>query len=239
MQLIPSFDWSENAKKVREFVYVYWGENSHPPGMLDIHQATGLGRRDIQNALYELQMGGMCTLDLESPHLSMLRFLPYAAYPTVVKGFIGDRFLGYIGCAMESVAFSKMPAYQDQEVRIESYCTCCLTPVTVKSKNGESTEWPDGLLVHVGLTPHEWNRVNHNPMCDTMNFVIDADHADRYERMTSRRGVLFSKEQAHALVKGVADNRQWDYEWVQGTGDPSGTLAAIKMIGVDVSNWEE
>jgi len=25
-------------------------------------------------------------------------------------------------------------------------------------------------------------------MCDSMNFVIDADHADRYERMTATRG---------------------------------------------------
>lgn len=238
MQLIPSFDWSDNAKKVREYVYKYWGEHSYPPSTLDINRALGLERRQIHDALYELQLGGMCVVDLESPHLSLLRFLPYSSYPTVVKGFIGDRFLGYIGCAMESIAFSKMPAYSGEEVRLESYCSCCLTPLTVKSKNGEATEWPDGLLVHVGLTPLEWNRLNHNPMCDTMNFVLNEGHADKYERMTSRRGVVFNRDQAHGLVKGVADSRQWDYEWVQGTGNPDGTLAAIKGLGVNVGNWE-
>ena len=42
MQLIPSFDWSDNAKKVREYVYKYWGEHSYPPSTLAINRASSM-----------------------------------------------------------------------------------------------------------------------------------------------------------------------------------------------------
>ncbi|MCH7552814.1 MAG: hypothetical protein IIC82_02300 [Chloroflexi bacterium] len=238
MQHVPPFEWREESLKVRQFVYEYWCERAYGPNLLDISQATALPRRQVLDALYQLQMGGMCVLDLNSPNLTLLRFLPFSSYPTCVKAFIGDRFLGYVGCAMESVGFSKMPPYAGQEVRLESYCPCCLKPITVISKDGAMlSHEPESLLVHVGLSPWDWNRVDHNAMCDSMNYVINAEHAETYERMVSRRGVLFTMEQAHGLVAGVANNRMWDYHWPAGSGEPAGIIDGIRALGVDVSPW--
>ena len=44
-------------------------------------------------------------------------------------------------------------------------------------------------------------------MCDSMNFVIDADHADRYERMTATRGIRATLDQAREFVRGTAQQR--------------------------------
>ncbi|MEE9286109.1 MAG: organomercurial lyase [Dehalococcoidia bacterium] len=238
MKQVPPFEWSQEALKLRQFVYEFWCERAYGPNMLDMSRSVGLTRRQILDALYELQMGGLCVLDLNSPNLNLLRFLPFSSYPTGVKVFIGDRFLGFVGCAMESVAFSKMPPYAGKEVRIESYCPCCLTPVTVTSKDGKMRAWePESLLIHVGLTPWEWNKLDHNPMCDSMNYVLNADHAGQYEQMVSRRGVAFTMKQAEGLVKGVADNRMIDYNWPFTPGDPARIIEGIKALGVDVSPW--
>ncbi|MCH8190118.1 MAG: hypothetical protein IIC80_02050 [Chloroflexi bacterium] len=240
MKQVPPFEWREDSLKLRQFVYEFWCERSYGPNMRDMHEGVALSRRQILDALYELQMGGMCVLDLNSPHQSMHRFLPFSGYPTPVKAFIGDRFLGYIGCAMETVAFSKMPPFEGQEVRIESYCACCLAPVTVTSKDGKTlSQQPGTVLIHVGLNPWDWNKISHNPMCDSMNYVIDAGHARKYEGMVSSKGVVFTMTQAEGLVKGVADNRMWDYNWPTGSGDPGQVIESIRSLGVDVSPWEQ
>ena len=50
-------------------------------------------------------------------------------------------------------------------------------------------------------------------MCDSMNFVIDADHADRVERQICRRGVLLDLDQTTEFVTYTATQRMHDYHW--------------------------
>ena len=47
-----------------------------------------------------------------------------------MKLYIHGQFNSYLGCAMEAMAASKMPPFKGIEVRIESYCACCLAPVS-------------------------------------------------------------------------------------------------------------
>ena len=57
--------------------------------------------------------------------------------------------------------------------------------------------------------------------------------------MVSSKGVVFTMTQAEGLVKGVADNRMWDYNWPTGSGDPGQIIEGIRALGVDVSPWEQ
>ena len=70
-----------------------------------------------------------------------------------------------------------------------------------------------------------------------MNFVLDAAHAERFERMTSRRGVLLTIEQTALFVKATGDARMWEYDWAPATIDPKAVIFGMKQLGVDVSSW--
>ena len=71
-----------------------------------------------------------------------------------------------------------------------------------------------------------------------MNFVLDADHAERFERITSRRGVLLTIEQTALFVKATGDERMWDYDWAPATIDPKAVIFGMKQLGVDVSSLD-
>ena len=74
-------------------------------------------------------------------------------------------------------------------------------------------------------------------MCDSMNFVIDADHADRYERVTATRGIRATLDQAREFVRGTAQQRMHNYHWPPGRMDPAGIIDGLQRLGVDVSPW--
>ena len=71
-----------------------------------------------------------------------------------------------------------------------------------------------------------------------MNFVIDAEHAERFEKQSSRRGVLVDLEQAKGFVKFTADQRMWDYHWPGQTMMPDLVIKTFKRLGCDTSAWD-
>src|SRR5690606_34874672 len=114
-----------------------------------------------------------------------------------------------------SVAFSRTPNMNNRDVTIESYCACCLAPVSLTWNNGEllrSTP-SEPPLIHVSKHPNDWAIPSVWTMCDSMNFVLDEEHARRYEAQQSRRGVLFTLEQAKPFVAVAGDHRHWEYDW--------------------------
>ena len=236
-QNVPAFKWSENALKVREFLYAYWCEHGRGPNLRTANEATGLARGALIEAYKELGFGEI-VFNQTSQYFSMLKCPPFSSYPTCVEVWIDGIFHSFAGCALESVALSRMPPLAGKDVRLESHCACCLAPITLQFRNGEmiSSSVPS-VRIHLSKAPIEWGIPDVAPMCDSMNYVLDADHADTYERMISRRGVLLDIEQARTMVKGVADNRMWDYHWYPGPMQPATILEHIRGLGVDVTNW--
>ena len=96
---------------------------------------------------------------------------------------------------------------------------------------------PDGVLVHISTSPWDWNNDDIVHQCDSMNYVLGADHAERYERIVSRRGVLLTIDQTAMFVKATGDSRMHDYDWAPATLDPKAVIFGMKQLGVDVSAW--
>jgi hypothetical protein len=238
-QDVPPFEFSEDALKVRQCVYEHWCEHGVGPNLRDVHEATGLSRRAIVQAYKELQLGVACVVDQDSQNCNLIKFQPFSSFPSQVKAFVDGRFHSYIGCAMESMAVSRMPPFAGKEVRQEGWCACCFAPISFTSKDGEITERsPDEFFIHISRSPWDWGNVDITAMCDSMNFVLDAEHADRYERHVSRRGVLITTEQAQLFVTSTADNRMWDYHWPPVQMNPKWIHRGIKALGVDTTNWD-
>ncbi len=235
-QNVPVFEFSDAAKQLRQFVYQHWCEHGRGPNLRAVHEGTGLDRRQIVQGYKELQLGIICVVDQDSVNCNLLKFQPFSSFPSQVEVWIDDVFHSYAGCALESVAISKMPPFQGKDLTLKSYCACCLAPVELAAREGVVTP-SDAALVHISTTPWDWNNDDIVHQCDSMNFVRDAAHADRFERMTSRRGVLLSIEQTALFVKATGDERMWQYDWAPATIDPRAVIFGMKQLGVDVSSW--
>jgi hypothetical protein len=239
-QNVSEFEFTEHALRVRAYLFEFWCAHGRGPTLREVHEATGLDRRTITSAYKELQLGIVATVQEDTQNCNLLKLPPFSSFPTQVRAYIDDRFHSFVGCASEAVAFSHMPPFRDKLVRLESHCACCLAPVTLVSRNFElqSVE-PAGVLMHISLHPFDWNTTDMVRMCDSMNYVLDEQHAQRYERQTSTRGVLVNLDQAKMFVQGVANERMWNHDWKPGTLNPKAVLKGFKMMGVDTSPWDD
>ncbi len=239
-QNVPEFRFTEQALKLRQYVYEHWCARGHGPNLRAAHEATGLSREEILEAYAQLDMGIMCIVDQETQNFNLLKAPPFSSYPSQAEVHVDGRFHCYAGCAMESLAICMMPPFAGKELRIEGYCACCLAPVQVVTRDGETLSYaPESLRIHVSLSPRAWNRTNIVSMCDAMNFAIDAEHAERYEKKIGRRGVLFNMEQARRFITGTGKARMWQYERPPDYIRPQRIIDGIRALGVDVSGWGE
>jgi hypothetical protein len=239
-QNVPEFQFSDDALKLRQLVYEHWCAHGHGPNLRAAHENTGLPRERILEAYKELDLGIMCVVDQDTQNFNLLKAPPFSSYPSQAEVWVDGRFHCYAGCAMESLAICMMPPFAGRELRIESYCACCLAPVTVLTKDGETLSYgPDSLRVHVSLSPRDWNKSNIVAMCDAMNFVLSPEHAERYEQRIVRRGVLFDMVQARRFITGTGKARMWQYDRVPDYMRPDRIIEGIRALGVDVSGWGE
>lgn len=237
-QNVPTFQLTDKALKVRKFLYDYWCATGHGPNLRDVHEATGLTRLQILMAYRELDLGNVLNFDKQTQSAINLKCPPFSASPSHVKIFVDRRFLAYSGCALESLAASKLPPLAANNVQLESYCPCCMKPISVPVRNGVVLEAsPASALVHISSSPWDWDVTDFLQQCDSMTYAIDADHADRYEHQISRRGVLLTLEQACHMIADIGSKRMWDYNWHHPPTKPEDTIASIKALGVDVSSW--
>ncbi|MCU1428341.1 MAG: hypothetical protein JWL83_2341 [Actinomycetia bacterium] len=238
-QNVPTFEFTEDALRLRAFVFEFWCENGRGPTLREAHEELGLDRHQIIGAYKQLQLGIVVVVDEDSQNCNLVKAPPFSSFPSQVRAYVDDEFHSFAGCASEAVAFSNMPPFKDKTVRIESHCACCLEPVTLVSRNFElQSVSPEGVMLHISLSPWDWNNVDMRNMCDSMNFVYDAEHAERYERQTSKRGVLVNLDQAKMFVSNVAKERMWNFHWAPGTLNPKAVIKGFQMMGVDVSPWK-
>lgn len=237
-QNVPAFEWTDEALRLRHFMFEFWALQRRPPNLRDCHEGTGLDRRQIIQAYKELQLGIVVVIDADTQNCNLLKAPPFSAFPSQVAMFLDGSFHSWIGCAHEAVAVSNTPYFRDKDVRLESYCSCCLEPITLVSRNYRmlSTQ-PADPLIHVSLQPWDWVNRDMTLMCDATNFVIDRDHADRYERQIARRGIVFTIDQVAEYVAFVANARIHDYHWAPLSMDPSFIIERLTALGIDLSPW--
>lgn len=237
-QNVPPFRFGDDALRVRQFVYDHWCSVGRAPNLRELHEATTLPRGRLVEVLRELDLGLIVTIQQDTQNVAILKAQPFSSYPSQVAVHLDGRFHCWAGCAMESIAISKMPPFAGRTLALESSCACCLAPVALTVRDGEVlSATPSAPLIHVSTSPREWNATDIVCMCDSMNFVLDAEHALAYERQIARRGVLFTLEQARRFVAGTGENRMHRYDWEPVSLVPSRVIGGIKALGVDVSNW--
>ncbi|HEX4531109.1 MAG TPA: organomercurial lyase [Acidimicrobiia bacterium] len=238
-QYVPrNMEWSARALQVRQFVFDYWAAQGRGPNLRQVHEGTQLARRDIVQAYKELQTGIVMVVDQDSPNCDILKIPPYSAFPSQVEMYVDEEFHSFIGCAHEAVAVSNMPHFKGKEVRLESYCACCLAPITFWSKEFTITRCePADPLVHVASPVWDWVHDDMKAMCDNVNLVFDREHGERFEHQIGRRGVYFTLDQVRRYVEPAVGIRGWDYHWPSQSMDPERLVGVMHDLGIDLSPW--
>lgn len=238
-QNVPPIEWTDDALRLRQFMFDFWFEQRRPPSLRDCHLGTGLDRRAIHQAYKLLDLGLNVTLDLRTQNACLLKAPPFSAMPTQTAMYDDAGFHSYIGCPHEALGASNSPQVRGKTLRFEMFCACCLEPITVVMRDMEILErsHPEPLI-HVSESPWDWNTIDMVSMCDATNIVIDREHGERYERMQSRRAVTMTLEQAREYIRWVAESRLWDYHWPSLSMDPAGIFGRLEAVGVDVSPWQ-
>jgi hypothetical protein len=239
-QNVPPFEWTDEALRLRQFLFDFWFEHRRPPTLRDAHESLGLDRRTLTQAYKALDLGLVVTVDQRAQNCNLIKAPPFASIQTNVSMFVDDEFHSFIGCAHEALGASNAPQVRGKRLRFESYCVCCLERIVIELEDFQIlSRSPDGVLIHVTESPWDWCNLDMLSMCDATNFVIDRDHADRYERIVSRRGVLMTLEQARSYISFVAEQRLWDYHWAPLSMNPQAILERLLELGVDVTNWKD
>ncbi|HEV8298019.1 MAG TPA: organomercurial lyase [Acidimicrobiales bacterium] len=237
-QYVPGFTFTDESLQLRKFIFDFWADTGRAPNLRQMHEGTQLDRRAIVQALKLLQTGIVVVVDQDSPNCDILKAPPFSAFPSQVEMYIDDEFHSYIGCAHEAVAVSNMPHFAGKEVRLESYCACCLQPITLWSTSFElSRSEPPHPLVHIAVPMWDWVHDDMKYMCDNTNLVIDRDHAARYEQMIGRRGVFMTLDQVRQYVEPAVGIRGWDYHWPPQSMNPEAIIVRMRGLGVDLSPW--
>jgi hypothetical protein len=230
--------WSDDAVRLREFIYRHWCDHGRGPSLGDVWRALGLGRRDALLAYRELQAGNMVVVDDRLQNVPLLKAPPFAGFATDVQCWIDGRFHSFLGCAHEALTVSAMPPLADRVVTIKSVCACCFSDVKIVCHGNDliSVE-PAGLLIHVSGTPWDWSGARFDTVCDGISFVLDAGHAERLERQLSRRGMLGAVEPWWVFTQFVRDQRMHDRDWPPLHHRPDVLLEGYRKMGFDVSVW--
>ena len=108
-QNVPAFQFSDDAKKVRQFIYEHWCREGRGPNLREAHEATGLARERLVEVYRELDLGLIITIQQDTQNVAILKCQPFSSYPSQVAVHLDGRFHCWAGCAMESIAISKMP----------------------------------------------------------------------------------------------------------------------------------
>ena len=240
LNTFPWFEWTDESLLLRKFIFDFWAETGRAPNLRQMHEGTELTRRQIVQALKLLQTGIVVVVDQDSPNCDILKAPPYSAFPSQVEMYIDDQFHSFIGCAHEAVAVSNMPAFHGNEVRLESYCACCLDPITLWSKSFElqRTE-PADPLVHIAVPTWDWVHDDMKYMCDNTNLVIDRRRTASTYEQTDRpaRGAHDPRPGPATTSNRRSGIRGWDYHWPPQSMNPEAIIERMRGLGVDLSPW--
>ena len=107
-QNVPAFQFSDDALRVRQFIYEYWCRHGHGPNLRAVHEAVGLSRQKLLELYRELDLGLILTVEHAAQQGVILKCQPFSSYPSQVEVHVDGAFHSFAGCALESVAISKM-----------------------------------------------------------------------------------------------------------------------------------
>jgi hypothetical protein len=160
-------------QRVRLFIFEHFLEHGAPPVVEQVMNEFSLSRDAAAGVLRDLEAARHLALVTGTARILMA--FPFSAIATPFRATVRGRSY-FANCAWDSIAFHTMLG---DDVRVESFCQHCATPIQVELRDGRVTLVdPAETLVYLALRPTEWWTDIITTCGNTMVFFASPEHRD-------------------------------------------------------------
>lgn len=185
-ELIPS---------VRQSIFEHFVQHARAPVCEQLMNQFSLSRDDATRILHDLEVARHIALVPGTARILMA--FPFSAIATPFK--VTTRGQTYFAnCAWDAIAFHAMLR---DDVRVDSFCHHCGTPITIELRDGRATRVePAEALVYLALRPTEWWGNIVTTCSNTMVFFASAEHRDASDLCApTNQAASLTPDEVHAL----------------------------------------
>ena len=227
------FEFSEDAKRVRKYLYDYFVANGTSPELASIRDDLMLSQDQTWEGLHQLERANFVVFVPGTEDI--VKVPPFSAVPNRFRLVAEDGRHWYAGCAGEATTLNAfLPGVR---VSVRSWCPTCWDPIVFELRDREVLSMPcTDAVVHIGTHPDHF-RDNWVTSCDSINFFCSAAHVAEWEHAVPQRiGAHFPIQNVMKWTDGVAAMRL-DYDRPSNQYTP-GMWRSYARLGADTSVWE-
>ena len=160
-------------QRVRLFIMQHFLDHAAPPVVEQVMKEFTLSRDPAAGVLHDLESARHIALVKGTERILMA--FPFSAIATPFRSTVGGRSY-FANCAWDSIAFHTMLG---DDVRVESFCHHCATPIQIELRDGRATLVdPPESIVYLALRPTEWWTDIVTTCGNTMVFFASPEHRD-------------------------------------------------------------
>ena len=220
----------QTVARVRLFIFERFLKDAQAPVVEELMIEFSLPRETVTAILDELVAVRHIALVPGSARILMA--FPFSAVATPFRVMARGRTY-FANCAWDAVAFHAMLG---DEVRIESFCHHCATPIRIELKDGRATRVePKETLVYLALRPTQWWENIVTTCSNTMVFFASTEHRDESDLCAPPdQAASLTPDEVHAL-SGPIYGRKFELDYARPTRDE--LLDHFAKLGLTGDYW--
>jgi hypothetical protein len=186
----------ELIPRVRLSIFEHFLQHARPPVCEELMNEFSLSRDDASQILRDLETARHIAL-VPGGTARILMAFPFSAIATPFKVTTRGQTY-YANCAWDAIAFHAMLR---EDVRVDSFCHHCGTPITVELRDGRATRVePEETIVYLALRPTEWWGNIVATCSNTMVFFASPEHRDASDLcVPANESASLTPDEVHAL----------------------------------------
>lgn len=222
---------TELAANVRKHIFEHFLATGAAPVVEELMTAFSLQRDQVVELLHDLEEARHIALVPGSARILMA--FPFSAITTPFRVTVGGRHY-FANCAWDAVAFHAMLG---SDIRIDSFCHHCATPIALELAGGRATlVEPVGTLAYLALRPTEWWDDIVTTCSNTMVFFASPEHRDASDLAApADAAASMTPDQVHAL-SGPIYARKFAIDYARPSRDT--LLEHFARIGFTGPYWQ-
>lgn len=182
-------------QRVRKFIFDHFVDHAAPPVLEQVMTEFSLSRDDATEVLRGLEAARHIALVKGTARILMA--FPFSAVATPFRVTVRDRQY-FANCSWDAIAFHAMLG---DNVRVDSFCHHCATPIEIEMTDGRAAHVaPHDALVYLALRPTQWWEDIVTTCSNTMVFFASPEHRDASDLgAPAQAAASLTPDQVHAL----------------------------------------
>ena len=219
------------VRRARLYIFEHFINHAHAPVGEQLMNEFSLSRDEAAEILRAMEVARHIALVPGTARILMA--FPFSAIATPFR--VAARGQAYFAnCAWDAIAFHAMLR---DDVRVDSFCHHCGTPITIELRDGQATRVdPEETLVYLALRPTQWWENIVTTCSNTMVFFASPEHRDASDLCAPpEQAVSLTPGQVHTL-SGPIYTRKLELDYARPTREE--LLDHFAAMGLTGDYWK-